>query len=40
MIQYVPYVLKYLRKRVGAAYFIYVVCYNNKTLISNEELVK
>lgn len=35
MIQYVPYVLPHLSKKVGAALFIYVICYNNKTLISN-----
>jgi hypothetical protein len=35
MIQYVHYVLPHLRNKVGASFFIYVVCYNNKTLISN-----
>jgi hypothetical protein len=39
MIEYIPYVLAHLNKRVGAASFIYVVCVNNKTLINNEEIV-
>lgn len=39
MIEYVPDVLPHLANKVGASYFLYIVCYNNKILISNEELV-
>lgn len=39
MISYVPYILPHLSKKVGASYFMYVVCYNNKILISDEDIV-
>lgn len=40
MIEYIPDVLPHLKRKVGAANFIYVVASNNKTLISNEDLVQ
>jgi len=36
---YIPYILPHLNKRVGAASFLYEVCINNKILVNSEELV-
>ena len=38
--EYVPYILPHLKRRVGAANFLYQVCLNNKMLISNTALVR
>lgn len=37
---YIPYILPHLNKRVGAASFLYEVCINNKLLVNSEERVK
>jgi hypothetical protein len=38
--QYIRLVLPHLQYRVGASQFIYNICFNNKILVSDEELVK
>ena len=40
LMEYVPYILPHLKRRVGAANFLYHVCLNNKMLISNTALVR
>ena len=39
MINYIPDILPHLKKKVGASVFLYTVCWDNKLLISNEELI-
>lgn len=38
--EFVPYILPHLKRRVGAANFLYHVSFDNKLLISNTSLVK
>lgn len=40
LMEYVPFILPHLKRRVGAANFLYHVCLNNKMLISNTALVR
>ena len=39
LMEYIPFILPHLRKRVGAAAFLYEVTRNNKLLVSNESMV-
>ena len=39
LMEYIPYILPHLSKRVGAAAFLYEVTRNNKLLVSNESMV-
>ena len=39
MINYIPDILPHLKRKVGAAAFLFVVCRDNKLLVSNEDLV-
>jgi hypothetical protein len=36
---YIPYIMPHLNKRVGAASFLYEVCINNKILVNSEQIV-
>jgi hypothetical protein len=38
--EFVPFILPHLKRRVGASNFLYQVCLNNKMLISNTALVR
>jgi hypothetical protein len=38
--EYIPFIIPHLNKRVGAASFLYEVCINNKILVNNEQLVQ
>jgi hypothetical protein len=40
LMPYIRLVLPHLKYRVGAAQFIYNICYNNKILVNSEDLVK
>ena len=40
LMEYVPFILPHLKRRVGASNFLYQVCLNNKMLISNTALVR
>jgi hypothetical protein len=38
--EYIPYIIPHLNKRVGAASLLYEVCINNKILVNNEQFVQ
>lgn len=40
LMEYIPDILPFLKKKVGAAAFICEICKNNKLLVNNEELVE
>ncbi len=40
LMKYIDYVLPHLKFRVGAPHFVYHLCFNNKLLVDDEELVK
>lgn len=40
LMQYIRLVLPHLQYRVGAAQFIYNICFNNKILVNSEDIVK
>lgn len=40
LMEYIPGILPFLKKKVGAAAFICEICKNNKLLVNNEEIVE